>query len=39
MERRLPNLSVLREQLNFRAPSLNFAAARDCGEVQAAGTV
>ncbi|WP_156252984.1 alpha-hydroxy acid oxidase [Pseudactinotalea terrae] len=28
MERRLPNLSVLREQLNFRAPSLNFAATR-----------
>ncbi|WP_420114888.1 alpha-hydroxy acid oxidase [Pseudactinotalea sp.] len=28
MERRLPNLSVLREQLNFRAPSLDFAATR-----------
>lgn len=28
MERRLPNLAVLREQLNFRAPSLDFAAAR-----------
>ena len=28
MERRLPNLSVLREQLNFRKPSLDLAANR-----------